>query len=241
MMSLRIAICDDEEAIRKSIKKSLIEYSVIKNIEIKCDEYSDGEKLISSKCKYDLIILDYQLDALCEFTGISAAKRLRAANDDAAIIFLSNHPKVVFSSFEVNTFRFLVKPLNREKFFKAIDDYLKSAAIEQALLIRLDGVTVNLNTKQIVFLEGDGKYCIIHTTADPHELECHETLAEVEKRLPAESFFRCHRSFIVNMRYVSAFSRQEITLKNKQSIFVSRDRYISFQNAFVDYTRKYGF
>jgi DNA-binding LytR/AlgR family response regulator len=241
MLCIRIAICDDEEIMRKVLKKAIDEYSISRNLEIIYDEYSNGEKLIVSPHKYDVIILDYQLDPWGKFTGLSTAKQLRASNIDSAIIFLTSFPKVVFSSFEVNTFRFLVKPLDQDKLFKAIDDYLKSIAIDKALLIRLEGMTFSLNTKRILFLEGYGKYCIIHSVDDPHEFECHETLASVEERLPKESFYRCHRSYIVNMRYVSTFNRQEATLKNDNNILISRNRYESFQNAFVDYTRRYGF
>jgi len=241
MISLRVAICDDEEIMRNLVKEALIEYSIKRNLEIGINEYANGEELIASPHNHDIIILDHKLDSWGKTTGLSVAKRLRDLNIDSGIIFLSSYPNVVFRSFEVSTFRFLVKPLERDLLFKALDDYQKLRSIDKTLVIRLERTNINLNTKRIVFLEGNGKYCLIHSLDHSAELECHETLADVEERLPEESFYRCHRSYLVNMKYVSTFSNQEITLRNDKIIPVSRNKYKLFPEAFLDYTRKYGF
>ena len=241
MMNLRVAICDDEEIMRSVVKETLIEYSIKRNLEVDIKEYACGEDLIDSPHKHDMIIMDYKLDPWGKTTGISVAKKLRNSNIDSGIIFLSSYPNVVFRSFEVSTFRFLVKPLERDLLFKALDDYQKSISIDKTLIIRLERMNINLNTKRIAFLEGNGKYCLIHSLDHPAKLECHETLAAVEERLPEDSFYRCHRSYLVNMRYVNTFNNQEIALKNDEIIPISRNKYKPFQEAFLDYTRQYGF
>lgn len=238
---LKIAVCDDEEITRESIKKILCAYAYNRNIKMKCDEYADGKSLADSRNRHDIIILDFKLDALNEFTGIHAAKKLRDNGNEAAIIFLSSYPnKAVLSSFEVDTFRFLVKPLDSDKLFKALDDYLKLTGINQSLLIKQDGEIHRLGTKQIMFLEGAGKYCTLFMS-DKSKVECHETLRSVEERLPVEAFYRCHRSYIVNLKYVQNFSRSKIILTDKKSILISRDKYDLFQAAFMEYNSRFGF
>jgi len=238
---LHIAICDDEAPMRKYIRKCLSEYSMKRNFDLLFTEYDCGEALVSDNTRHDIILLDFQLDHLGERNGMLVARALRSSGVDTPIIFLTNHAKVVFAAFEVDAFRFLVKPLDPPKLFKAIDDYIKSTEIDATLVISQNRETLNLSTKQIIYVEGDGKYCRIHMATKPEEMECHETLAQVEERLPSQYFFRCHRSFVVNMRHVSSYTHDGITLKDKKWVPISRPKYNSFQNAYIEFSKKFGF
>ena len=236
---LNIAICDDEKSMCATIKKSLDDYARLRGLDLVYDIFHSGYEFLGSRMKYDLVILDYQLDGETGTNGMSVARKIRSLDQDIVIIFLTSHPKVVFSSFEVDTFRFLVKPLNPPKLFSALDDYLKMIDTDQTLIIRVDGVNINLNTKHITFLESDGKYCTIHT--EDNRFDCHETMGDIEKRLPPELFFRCHRSFVVNMKYIDSYDHQEIILQNGMPLFISRKKYKAFHNCYLDYTRRYGY
>ena len=234
---LNVAICDDEKYMCAIIKKSLDDYAKQRCIDLRYDEFHSGREFLCSREKYDLLILDYEFRNENKTNGLEVARRIRVKDQDLAIIFLTSHPKVVFSSFEVDTFRFLVKPLENTQLTKALDDYLKTIDTDKKLVIRIDGVTIGINTKHIVFIEGNGKYCIIHT--EKKQYECHETMGDIEKRLPAEFFFRCHRSFIVNMDYVGSYDNQSVILQNGTTVFVSRQKNKAFHSAYLDYTRRY--
>jgi len=238
---LRVAICDDERIIRENIVRSLNEYSRLRDVDIVCDQYETGHDFLCSKNTYQIVLLDYQLDKDFELNGISVAEKLRSSNKDIAIIFLTSHSKVVFSSFEVDTFRFLVKPLSPAELFKAIDAFLKTLDTDASLMIRLDGAVNVINTNNITFIEGDGKYCIIHVNQQSSPIECRETLASIAQRLPEYLFCRCHRSFIVNLKYVQAYDHQEIKLRNGVHIYISRNKYRLFEDMFIEYSRKYGY
>jgi DNA-binding LytR/AlgR family response regulator len=238
---LRIAICDDDSITRDEIAKKLDEYSRIRNLDIICDQYATGASFLSSKHTYQLVILDYMLDKDKKYNGLSVAQELRQLKKEISIIFLTNYPKVVFASFEVAAFRFLVKPLDTAKLFNALDAFLKTLDTDSTLMIRKEGAVNVLNTKEILFLEGDGKYCIIHMTHRPKLIMCHETLAQVEHRLPPQFFCRCHRSYIVNLKYVSSYDHQEITLQNGARIFISRSKHNFFEDNFMDFSKRYGY
>ena len=238
---LRIAICDDEKIIREEVAHSLNEYSRLRGIDIICDQYATGYEFLCTNVSYNIVFLDYHLDKDENLTGLSVAKKLRSSNKDMAIIFLTSHPNVVFSSFEVDTFRFLVKPLNMQKLNKALDAFLKSLDTDSTLMIRIEGAVNVINTKHIIFLEGNGKYCIIHMDSPAKPLECHETLADVEQRLPEEIFCRCHRSFIVNLKHVQTYDYQEITMRNGEKICTSRSKHKSFEDKFLAYSKRYGY
>jgi len=238
---LRIALCDDERIVREEVVRCLNEYSKLRNVDILCDQYETGQEFLRSKTSYNIVMLDYQLDKDEDLNGLSVAQRLRSNNKDIVIVFLTNYPRVVFSSFEVDTFRFLVKPLNPQKLRKAMDDFLKVIYTDSTLMIRIDGATTIINTKHIMYIEAEGKYCIIHMSKQSQPIDCRETLASIEQRLPEEIFCRCHHSFIVNLKFVQSYDHQDITLRNGNHIYISRRKYQTFEDEFLVYSKRYGY
>ena len=239
---LRIAICDDEAPMRQHIKKCLVEYSMLRNLEFKCDLFSTGIDFLKAVDPYHLIIMDYQLHVDKQhINGLSIANKYRSVGGDATIIFLTSFPKVVFSSFEVNTFRFLTKPLNVDKLYAALDDYLKTLETDHTLFIRLERETQIISTKHTLYLEANGKYCTLFMIGEPKKWECHETLAQVEARLPQDFFMRCHRSYIVNLKYVNSYNHQEVCLRDGSSVYMSRSKYEAFNDAIINYSKRYGY
>lgn len=132
MMSLKAAICDDEKTFHKEISKLVRKYSIARNIEIYTDCYEDGESLLLSENEYDIIFLDYQMEGI---NGIETAEKLRGANNDSVIIFISAYPAAALDAYEVDTFRYLLKPVDESILFKALDSYLKSIDYDNLLLL----------------------------------------------------------------------------------------------------------
>lgn len=116
------ALCDDDKYIIEELNKLLLTYAKENRIIIDIDEFESGEKLLNSENNYDIIVLDFQLGST---DGLTVAKELRKRNVLSCIIFLTSYPHFMIDAFEVNTFRFLLKPIDKSKFFKAIDDYVK--------------------------------------------------------------------------------------------------------------------
>lgn len=123
MMNLKAAVCDDEKVFHKEFSTAIRKYTEIRNIEIYPDFYENGESLLHSEKEYDIIFLDYQMEGI---NGIETAEKLREANTHSVIIFISAYPAAALDAYEVKTFRFLVKPIDEPKLFKALDDYIKS-------------------------------------------------------------------------------------------------------------------
>lgn len=235
---LRIAVCDDSSYIRGEIKKCLLKYSFEKNIDVHIDEYESGELLLETEKSEDrghnLIFMDYEFEEKGS-NGIFIINELRKFNQDTKVIFVSAYSQVVFQSFEVDTFRFLVKPLEQEKLFKAMDDFMNLAAKKRIFEICVNGEKFLYYEENIIYIEGSGKNCIIHF-ADSHEdVISHETLSSVEMRLSKDDFFRCHKSFLINMAYINSYNHKEIMLNNGKLISISRGKYKEFAAVLTDY------
>lgn len=224
---LRVAICDDSEYMRNTTKQCLLKYSMQKDLDYTVKLYENGESMLQHVGDYDLVFLDYEFEDKGA-DGLTIAKEIRKVNKDLMIIFLSSYPNIVFQSFEVGTFRFLVKPIEEEKFFQAMDDLLKQFETDDVLTVRIDGTSYFIQGKQIAYIEGSGKNCIVHCMDKEEPLEIHETLSAVEGRLSEKKFFRCHKSFLVNLAYVASYNHTDVNLENGEALMVSRQKYKSF-------------
>lgn len=161
------ALCDDDKYIIEELKKLLLTYAKENRIIIDIDEFESGEKLLNSENNYDIIVLDFQLGST---DGLTVAKELRKRNVLSCIIFLTSYPHFMIDAFEVNTFRFLLKPIDKSKFFKAIDDYVKIVDANYPITLIQNKELKKINSNEICFIEADGKYSNIHLNTKGHAL-----------------------------------------------------------------------
>ena len=87
-----------------------------------------------------------------------------------------------------------------------------------------------IDYKQIILCEAKGKQTRIYTVEQPLGIHFESALAEIEKLLPAPLFFRCHRSRIINLGYLSEFTRYDRTIQlvEKIKVVISEDRIPEF-------------
>lgn len=227
------ALCDDDKYITEEIKKLLLEYAKDNRITIDIDEFESGEELLNSEKNYDIIVLDYQLGST---NGLTVAKELRKRNVLSSIIFLTSYPNFMIDAFEVNTFRFLLKPIDKSKFFKAIDDYIKIVDANYPITIIQNKELKKINSNEICYIEADGKYSNIHLS--DKIMHCSKTLAGVTKLLPAYCFVKTHRAFVVNLHYIKSYSSDTVYLSNGESAFLSKNYQKSFQTPYMNFLKK---
>jgi len=234
---MRIAICDDEKVFRKMLKSELNIYAKDKALDFLYDDFTDGESLLKSKSIYDLIFMDYMMG---EINGVETARKLREKNDKTVIMFLSSHSQAVFESFEVNTFRFLVKPIDKKTLFKALDDYFLLYSKENFLVLTDCPKIIRLNCDDIIYVEARNKSSVIRL--EDREIEYPRVLSELEKKLPADIFFKSHRSFIINFKHFKEQSgNKELVLSNGERAVLSKNNLPKFKVKYNDYLKKYIF
>ena len=231
---MQIAICDDEAYFRNELKDKLLKYKKEKRIAIDIYEFENGVSLLESETVFDIIFLDYQLP---DINGMDIAKRLRAENASCCIIFVTQYPQFVYDSFEVQPFRFFVKPLSDEKLCSALDTFLENNKLITPLVIVNEGQQITIEAKSIVYLEGDGKYCLVRTVDNTYRSS--KTLSQVQELLPKHCFYRIHKSYLVNMYYISSIQGSELNLINGEKASIGRTRLSDFRKSYMDFVKNY--
>ena len=236
---VKIAICDDSKFMRGEIKKRILDFSMKKDFDYTLNEYDAGEKLIGSGEKYDLIFMDYEFENNGE-NGLEIAKKIRGYDKNSTIVFATSYPSIVFDTFEVGTFRFLTKPIDDKKFYEVLDAFLKTMEEDNFLKIRLDGENHFFKESTISYVEGMGKNCILHFCDGREDMECHETLGAIEGRLSPQKFYRCYKSFLINLAQVDSYTHDEVTMSTGEKLLISRLKYKEFNSVYSDFLVKVG-
>lgn len=231
---MKVAICDDEKVFHKEIIELLRKYQKAKGTDIFMDHYENGNTLLQSNQEYDVIFMDYQME---EMDGIETARKLREANSDSIIIFISAYPSAALEAFEVRTFRFIQKPVDEVKLFKALDDYMRSVDNDSLLLIKTHDFTYKIKMSEIIYLEGDGKYTTVRTTNK--SIRVRKNLKQLEVRLPSTDFIRCSKSFAVGFLHIINYNSSSIFFDNGEKAVIGAHYVEKFKTEFVNYVMRH--
>lgn len=233
---MKIAICDDEMPMRAMLRRSLEAYAQQRKIIILCTEFRNGSDLLRNPDGYDMIFMDYQMP---DIDGLETAKALRRQNIDTPIIFLTSYQHIVFDTFAVNAYRFLVKPIDAEKLAEAMDHYLLDQSNDQYLIIKDGDTNRRLRLEDVIYAEASDKYCYIRTMEEG--ILYRQTLSELESMLPQDRFFRSHRAYLIGFRHIISHTETEVTFDNQEKALISKTKRTPFRNAFQDYIKRYHF
>ena len=108
---IRIAICDDEKYMSDHIRSFVSDFFRKKNREISLHMFSGGEELLSYNGQIDILFLDIQMK---DMDGMKTARKLRADQFRGFLVFITVLKEMVFQSFEVQAYDYLVKPAQIE-------------------------------------------------------------------------------------------------------------------------------
>ena len=232
VMRLNIAICDDEKAIREQINE-LIEKA---KAGICIDLYETGDALLAAGKQFDIVFLDIQMDGT---DGIETAKRLRQRDEDTILIFITGIREYVFEAFDVAAFHYLLKPIEEDKFrevFHRAEREMEKRKTKrwETVFIKTRNRSFTLEKDSILYVESRGKKVEIHTTGEI--IEAYASMNEMEGQL-GESFYRCHRGYLVNMVYVAEYDSESVILNNGEYVYLAKEKYGEFVKAYMRYLR----
>lgn len=208
-MTLKIAVCDDNPIDRQR----LIALIKSDNTSYECTAYENGEMLLwdfESGARFDIIFLDIFMAGM---TGVMAAKHIRLTDADTLLIFVSSSDDFYRESYDLYAFNYLIKPLTEDKLNEVLGRALKqlSKNANQVIRIPFMGSLHTIHCNQLLYLSSKQHTVNFHLKSG-ETLKSYGKLDDFISQLPAESFIRCHQSYIVNLNQVTAMTASEFTL-----------------------------
>ena len=215
MDEIRVVIADDNEAMR------LIERKMIEKVEgfTLVGEARDGLECIQlvEQLRPQVVFLDVEMP---HKTGVEAARIIQDMDPSIILIFATAHDEYMGDAFEVYAFDYLVKPFKVERVLKTLErarDRLHPERDEvplphhaakspakpagRMMLHHKEGVTF-INMQDIVLVQREDRATVIYTK-DGGRYITGDSLAETEARLDPAVFFRCHKSYIINLNHIA--------------------------------------
>lgn len=234
---LSIAVCDDEAIECCNIAGKIKE--ILKEMKIPCmiRQFYSGEKLIQSSDKFDIIFLDI---IMRDLDGMKTAQLFRQKAFDKILIFISSSREYVFDAYDVEAFQYLLKPIDEKKLKRALQKAVLKIEnhAQEFIIVSKERQKKKLFLDDIYYFEIKGRTIDIHGTDGIFTY--YEQIGVLEKNLQGKGFFRCHKSYLINLQYVDAYNRQEAILGNGERIVIAKRRYEEFCKEILEYMRKNG-
>lgn len=232
---MKVLICDDNPKIISQIKNYLSK--ITKQSTYKFDSicFSSGDSILNKQIKIDFAFIDIEMPGV---NGLTVTKHLQKINPNIIIFIVTSFQGYLDDAMDLNVFRFLSKPIDKNRFFKSMDVALNlyHQSTEKIILDYFDECH-NIFTIDILYLTIENRKTKIITKND--EFISNKKFEYWKNCLKSYDYFaQSHYSFIVNLKNVTDFDKNEITLsfdQKKICVPISRSFYASFKKAFYEY------
>lgn len=203
---MNIAICDDEENIRIYIRKLIQKQETF----CKITEFSSGKELLefqdeTNAEEIDILFLDISMG---DEDGMTVAKQLRSQME-------SNFEQVFAQT--IREYQYLMAK-KKEK--------------PKEVLVRNGNRTRSVSADDIYYIESSNRKVILYLRHE--KIEYYDKISSLESELKPD-FFRIHKGYLVNIKYVERYDRTEVKMRNGDSLLISKYKYQDFVKRYLEY------
>ena len=216
------SIIVDDEAVARDIIAMHLEKIDRVHVVAECCNAIEALNAISQNT-IDLVFLDINMP---EVSGIAFAKSL---NKTIKVIFTTAYRDYAVEGFDVQAIDYVMKPISYERLLQAVNRYFElndintnavSASEHQDyIFVRADRQMQKVDFDEIVYVESYSDYIKIHCSS--RVIVTRENISAIADKLPNTQFLRIHRSYIVAISHISAFTNEHVTVRNR-NLTISR-------------------
>ena len=229
---MKIAICDDEKNMALYNKELVEEWAQEQGLSVFIRLFNDAESLLASNSFkfFDILLLDIEMGEN-NLNGIELAKLIRQNNSELAIIFITGYLDFMQQGYDVSALHYLIKPINKAKLFEVLSKFINKPK-DTFLTLNINRENILIPLRNIVYIESSLHYVEVHTYDELFRAKI--SLFKIAEMLD-ESFFKCTRSYIVNLRHIRRISKAEVLLANGFTVPLGRGLYNDINKAFIKY------
>ena len=200
---MKILIADDERPARGELTELLSELIP----DAAFTEASSGAEAIEAmtKNKFDILFIDINLGDMIGTTVASAARKLQP---DTPVVFATAYSEYAVKAYEIGAIYYILKRFESARLAQTLERLKnrsssnKTSISAEKLAINTEKKIILLSIEDIIYIETHKRGSLIHTKTE--SIECTLAIGNLEQRLAGHSFFRIHKSFLVNLEYISS-------------------------------------
>nr|WP_162990721.1 LytTR family DNA-binding domain-containing protein [Maliibacterium massiliense] len=239
-MAIGCIVADDQADMRRLVCR-VLEKTEGFTLLAEAQNGAEALRLFEEK-RPDVLFLDVEMP---DITGIEVARQVQDIAPKTSVVFITAHEVYRKEAFEVYAVDYLVKPFELERLRGTLARILewnkqheavlqapvtpRPRTLEKIMLKGREGVTV-LDLNDILLIQREDRQTVFYTVGGGR-CTSSDTLSELENRLPHDRFFRTHKSYIINLDYISniyPYGRWTYIVKLKgttQDALMTHDRY----------------
>ena len=225
-----IGICDDEKHIHSTMEIIINEYIDCYTDTFEIVHFYSGKEILDYSKELDLVFMDIEMP---EIDGIETSKILRKRGMNYKIIMLTVRQERYREAFKINAFRFVPKPIEKNEIFETLDDVKKTMVEDVRIKVLSSGIEYFIRQKDIYFIESSKDYTLIYTGKAEYKSDL--SLVKWLKKLDKKMFFKCHKSYIVNLNSIDEIGKNELKLITGERILISRRMRTPLLQAYMEF------
>jgi two-component system LytT family response regulator len=210
MKKIRCLLVDDEPLAISLLEKHIAQLDFL-TVTATCPNALKALDALRSQ-DIDLLFLDIQMP------GLSGIDFLKTVKNVPKTIITTAYREFALEGYDLDVIDYLLKPITFDRFFKAIERYLRGSVspvipAETAtgyIFIKSGYQQIKVELAGILYIESVKDYIKVHNTQK--EIIAKFKISEIEAELAGKGFLRVHRSFIVNLKNITAFNANDIII-----------------------------
>ncbi len=232
-MKLKIAVCDDDDGQREFLAGIAASWAGRMRHLAEIRKYAAASAFLfdyDEEKDFDILLLDVEMPGM---NGVELAKQIRRENRVLQIVFVTGYYEYFSDGFDVSALHYLLKPVDSGKLCPVLDRAADNLVLRQRCVLVADREgSVKVPLSDIIYIEAENVHIAVHTLRKVCRMRM--SLSRFTEQLD-ETFFKVHRSFVVNLNHIKKITRSEITMINGDSVPVSRGLYAEVYGALARY------
>lgn len=232
---MHILFCDDDPRMLELLQRYVREF--FRELGGKQPEFSafgSGDELLKKDLDADIAFLDVEMPGL---SGIHISARLKRKNPKVKIFIVTAYPNYLDEAMREQVFRFLPKPLEKQRLFRNLKDAVYSYSIEtKNIAVETAGKLLLIPADKIVCAESEQRKSVLYTV--DQVIKTKEGIDYWEKTLNLPCFYSPYRGYVINMWFVTEIDKDSIRLEyadKEKKVYLARRRYTDFKKTYLFY------
>ena len=229
---MKIAIVDDEQKWRDLVIETVKKYTYETD---EIEDFDSGVVFLNKNEEYDIVLMDIEMP---EIDGFDTAMLYKTEFPESKVIILTTHLECARKGYLVDAFRYVDKTKMDEELGEAFEK-IREIKNEKNFFItgREGGIIKNISVKDIIYIEAMEKGTKVYTVDKYYKSS--EKLRQLEIELENYGFYRCHKSFLINLNAVQYMDKESAYFENNRKACISARKYVETKKKYISVKKRY--